>query len=246
MVTRRTNDEDTACSGTRASRPLSPGRAGRPRSGRATCRIVLTCCICAALLPPVRAAEPSKLVAVSYGAAGQVAGSLHVLDTGNARWMVDCGAVIGKKGTVPFSPTRKLGPSPSADFADNRVAETVPAGLESVAAVFLTHAHTDHLGRLPLLVERGFAGPIYMTEATAALAAPMLRAEVRYDRVQPRHWAWSKESLARAEDGHRSLYPPLARLQVPQGDRFGRPRSGGRLAARPDRPIRRAVAADQG
>ena len=92
------------------------------------------------------------------------------------------------------------------DFADNRVAQTLPAGLESVAAVFLTHAHTDHLGRLPLLVEHGFAGPIYMTDATAVLAAPMLRAEARYDRVQPRHWSWSKARLARAEGNRQSLY----------------------------------------
>ena len=44
----------------------------------------------------VAAAEPSKLVGVSHGAAGEVAGSLHILDTGNARWMVDCGTEIDK------------------------------------------------------------------------------------------------------------------------------------------------------
>lgn len=161
---------------------------------RAILQIVLTLGLCAAFLSPLQAAEPSKLVAVSHGAAGEVAGSLHVLDTGNRRWMVDCGSVIDKKGgTISGS-------------SDNRVPQTLPAGLESVDAVFLTHAHTDHLGRLPLLVERGFAGPIYMTEATAALAATMLRAEARYDHVQPRHWTWSKKRLANAQSNHKSLY----------------------------------------
>jgi len=191
-----TNDERTTwrSSGARASRRLLPERARRPRSVRAIYQVVLTWGICATSLLHVQAAEPSKLVATSYGAAGQVAGSLHVLDTGNGRWMVDCGAVIDKKvGTISNS-------------IDNRVPQTLPAGLQSVAAVFLTHAHTDHLGRLPLLVDRGFAGPIYMTEATAALAAPMLRAEARYDRVQPRHWTWSKESRARAQSNRKSLY----------------------------------------
>ena len=130
------------------------------------------------LLPPLQAAAPSKLVATSYGAAGEVSGSLHVLDTGNGRWMVDCGAVLGEARSAADLP------------------QTLPAGVESVHAVFLTHAHADHLGRLPLLVERGFAGPIYMTEATAALAVPMLRAEARGNRSQPRHWSWSKERLA--------------------------------------------------
>jgi metallo-beta-lactamase family protein len=39
----------------------------------------------------------------------------------------------------------------------------------------LSHAHIDHSGRLPLLMKRGFEGPIYTHHATRALCAIMLR-----------------------------------------------------------------------
>ncbi|MEN6449003.1 MAG: MBL fold metallo-hydrolase, partial [Thermoguttaceae bacterium] len=139
-------------------------------------------------LLPLHAAEPTALNAASYGAAGEVSGSLHLLDTGNGRWLIDCGAELETKN------------------AGSNLAQSLPAGIESVNAVFLTHAHVDHLGRLPLLVERGFAGPIYASPATAALAVPMLRAEISCNRSQPRHWTWSKDRLTRSEATRKPLW----------------------------------------
>ncbi len=163
------------------------------------CWVGLTFCLAAP--PSLEAAAPGKLAAISFGAAGEVSGSLHVLDTGNGRWMIDCGAVAEK------SPT---GQPPAGATADEpqgpSVAQSLPPGLESVSALFLTHAHADHLGRLPLLVDRGFAGPIYMTEATAALAVPMLRVLLRWDLGAVRHWTWAKESREQAEREHKALY----------------------------------------
>jgi metallo-beta-lactamase family protein len=151
------------------------------------------------------AAEPSKLVGTSYGAAGQVAGSLHILDTGNARWMVDCGSETDSD-TEHVSRESAAAKNPPAQLHDQFKAQTLPAGVEKVDAVFLTHAHADHMDRLPLLVEHGFSGPIYMTDATAVLAEIMLRAHARYDHVQPHDWTWSKERFARAQADGKSLY----------------------------------------
>ena len=43
-----------------------------------------------------------------------------------------------------------------------------------IKALLITHAHIDHTGMVPLLVKRGFNGPIFSTEATAKLCGIML------------------------------------------------------------------------
>ncbi len=74
-----------------------------------------------------------------------------------------------------------------------------------IQAVFVTHAHQDHIGRLPSLVSQGFRGPIYLTEASRELAAVMLESAVRYDENQKRSWSWSRKSLADAVASHHAL-----------------------------------------
>ncbi len=79
-----------------------------------------------------------------------------------------------------------------------------------LTAVVITHAHLDHCGRLPLLLRYGFRGPIYMTEATKALASLVL-----YDSAK----------LAREEEVKTVLYTDedvekvLAQVQVVEYDR---------------------------
>ena len=53
--------------------------------------------------------------------------------------------------------------------------EPFPFDAASIDAVILSHAHIDHSGRLPLLVERGFTGPIYLQATTARLCAILLQ-----------------------------------------------------------------------
>ena len=86
------------------------------------------------------------------GGARTVTGSRHLVDTGRARVLVDCGMFQG-------------GP-------DETVRNRIPLGFDpkTVDAVVLTHAHLDHCGLLPLLVHEGFRGPILCTAATADLA----------------------------------------------------------------------------
>ncbi|CAN5868500.1 MBL fold metallo-hydrolase [soil metagenome] len=91
-----------------------------------------------------------------YGAAGQVTGSMHLLEAAGGRFLLDAGLFQGRRSEthdanlrLPFDPRRLDG-------------------------VVLSHAHIDHSGRLPLLVREGFHGPIHTTPATRDLCAVML------------------------------------------------------------------------
>ena len=135
------------------------------------------------------AAPPTQAKVTVYGAAGQVSGSLSLLDTGTARCLIDCGAFYANaEETVP--------PHGDAAFAFNP---------RDIQAVFVTHAHQDHIGRLPSLVSQGFRGPIYLTEASRELAAVMLESAIRYDENKKRSWCWSRKSLANATASHHAL-----------------------------------------
>lgn len=68
-----------------------------------------------------------------------------------------------------------------------------PSGLK---AVFLTHAHLDHCGRLPLLVYGGFLGKIYMTEPTRALVEIVLNDAAHVaEKDNPKHPIYSKDEV---------------------------------------------------
>lgn len=91
-----------------------------------------------------------------HGAAGEVTGSMHMLRV-RAGWVaLDCGLFQGRR---------------EESEAKNRQ-WPVPTG--EIRAVVLSHAHTDHAGRLPRLVREGYDGPIYCTAATRDLCAIML------------------------------------------------------------------------
>jgi metallo-beta-lactamase family protein len=87
-----------------------------------------------------------------HGAAGDVTGSCHLLETGSHRILIDCGLFQGS-GELHEDNSAPLGFDPA-----------------SLDCVLLTHAHLDHCGRLPLLVKRGFRGHIVTTQATCELA----------------------------------------------------------------------------
>lgn len=91
-----------------------------------------------------------------WGAAGQVTGSMHLLEAAGARILLDAGLFQGHRSeaaslnaNLPFDPRR-------------------------IDAVVVSHSHIDHIGRLPLLVRHGYHGPIYATPASRDLAAVML------------------------------------------------------------------------
>ncbi|MES2966416.1 MAG: MBL fold metallo-hydrolase [Patescibacteria group bacterium] len=91
-----------------------------------------------------------------YGGVGSVTGANFMLDTGEVAILVDCGLEQG------------------SDFASDINAEPFVYNPEDADFLFVTHAHADHIGRIPKLVKDGFKGVIYSTTPTKALAAIML------------------------------------------------------------------------
>lgn len=92
-----------------------------------------------------------------YGAARSVTGSMHALDVGGARVLLDCGLVQGRREEA---------------HARN---QQLPEAIVAADACILSHAHIDHSGNLPHLVSRGFGGAIFATPGTRDLCDVMLR-----------------------------------------------------------------------
>jgi metallo-beta-lactamase family protein len=91
-----------------------------------------------------------------WGAAQMVTGSMHLLEAGSAKVLLDCGLYQGRR-----EESRRR----NSEF---------PFAPKKVAAVLVSHAHIDHCGNLPSLLRHGFDGPIYCTPATRDLLAVML------------------------------------------------------------------------
>ncbi len=100
------------------------------------------------------------LTLTPYGAAGTVTGSNFMIETDKAKVLVDCGMEQG------------------ADFCEKAMYEKFPYDPSAVDALVLTHAHLDHVGRIPKLVKEGFRGKLYMTEPTKDLAELILQDSV--------------------------------------------------------------------
>ena len=91
------------------------------------------------------------------GAAGEVTGSQHLLETDTRRILLDCGLFQGRRQEC-------------REKNENFLCD--PKELDGV---ILSHAHIDHSGRLPALHTAGYKGPIFCTDATADIAYIMLR-----------------------------------------------------------------------
>jgi len=87
-----------------------------------------------------------------FGAVREVTGSCYLLEANQQKFLVDCGMFQG------------------SDFNEGKNHEDFKFDPKEIKAVLITHAHLDHVGRIPKLVKDGFVGKIYMTHATMELA----------------------------------------------------------------------------
>ncbi len=118
------------------------------------------------------------------GADHEVTGSCHYLEAAGKHILVDYGMEQGVN-----------------------VFENVPLPVEEplIDYVFLTHAHVDHSGMLPLLYARGFRGKIYTTEASADLCGIMLR-DCAHIQAMEAEWKSRKGKRSGDLSGHEPLY----------------------------------------
>lgn len=91
-----------------------------------------------------------------HGAAGEVTGSMHLVRAAGRRILLDCGMMQGGREIE----------------AHNH--DPFPFDPAEIDALVVSHAHIDHIGRIPLLVKRGFDGPIFTQSASAELMPVML------------------------------------------------------------------------
>lgn len=119
------------------------------------------------------------------GAAQTVTGSRHLLDINGFQILIDCGLFQGLK--------------------ELRLKnwESFPVDVQKIDALMLTHAHIDHTGYLPKLVQEGFQGPVYCTSATADLAKIMLLDAAK---LQEEEAEWAKKQGYSKHNPPKPLY----------------------------------------
>jgi metallo-beta-lactamase family protein len=112
-----------------------------------------------------------------HGAIEGVTGSCYLLETKQSRILLDCGM---------FQGGRKEEANNTQDFAFK---------VKDIDTVVLSHAHLDHSGRLPKLVQDGYEGLIYMTDPTANLLEVLLKDAAN---LQKRDVEWENKRRRRA------------------------------------------------
>src|SRR6056297_400892 len=89
------------------------------------------------------------------GGENTVTGSCHLLQAKGINILVDCGMAQGRDAVAPM--------------------QSWPIFAKDIDFLFLTHAHIDHIGRIPELIHNGFKGEILCTHPTKALLEPLLK-----------------------------------------------------------------------
>lgn len=121
-----------------------------------------------------------KLTLTFWSGAGTVTGSNFELATKDFHILIDCGILQGVENASKIN------------------SENFPYDPASKQILFITHAHMDHIGRIPKLVKDGFRGTIYSTNATRVLSELMLADALKVMQFESRKGGL--EPLYSAED----------------------------------------------
>ena len=120
------------------------------------------------------------------GAAETVTGSCHLVETNGLKILLDCGLFQGR---------REIEERNWAEF---------PFDPATIDYVLLSHAHLDHVGRIPLLVKKGFQGEVITTPPTAAIAKVILMDSAHLQEEEAAYHA--RKAQRRGEEARPPLY----------------------------------------
>ena len=99
------------------------------------------------------------------GAAKQVSGSSYLIETEQTQFLVDCGFFYPENQSEDYDKDKE-----HTEYLNIQL----PVSPQSISAIVITHAHLDHIGKIPLLVKRGFTGKIISTELSKKLSLIMM------------------------------------------------------------------------
>ena len=123
----------------------------------------------------------------SYGATQEVTGSCHIVTIDDKKIMIDCGMFQGEEEEQN---AQKFGFNPA-----------------DIDYILITHAHLDHIGRIPKMVKEGFSGKIYATTPTMELAYIILMdsAKIMHEDFNTKR----RKAVRKAKKLKKPLYGPL-------------------------------------
>ena len=115
------------------------------------------------------------------GAAREVTGSMHLLQLDNISILLDAGAFQGPD-------------------SHEKNAQRLPFNPKKVDFIFLSHAHLDHVGRLPVLCKKGFQGKIIATRTTKEIGMRVLEDNLKIQQEEAQEPLFSESDLEKVED----------------------------------------------